>query len=64
MLQGSRGAEVWLSELIWRDFYFMILFHHPRVVGQAFKPAYEAIAWEQGEHAHDLFAAWREGRTG
>ncbi len=64
MLQGSRGAEVWLSELIWRDFYFMILFHHPRVVDHAFKPAYEAIAWEQGEHAHDLFAAWREGRTG
>ena len=33
MQAGSRGAEVWLSELIWRDFYHQILHHHPRVVG-------------------------------
>ena len=31
--QSSRGAQVWLSELIWRDFYHAILWHHPRVVG-------------------------------
>jgi len=61
---GSRGAEVWLSELIWRDFYHQILHHHPRVVGQAFKPEYDAIKWEHGKHADALFAAWCEGRTG
>ncbi len=64
MQAGSRGAEVWLSELIWRDFYHQILFHHPRVVGHAFKPAYDAIAWAHGKHADALFAAWAEGRTG
>jgi deoxyribodipyrimidine photo-lyase len=64
MLAGSRGAEVWLSELIWRDFYHQILHHHPRVVGHAFKPEYDAIRWEHGKHAEQLFSAWCEGRTG
>jgi len=61
---GSRGAQVWLSELIWRDFYHQILHHHPRVVGAAFKPEYDAIRWEHGRHADELFTAWCEGRTG
>ena len=61
---GQRGAEVWLSELIWRDFYHQILHHHPRVVQHAFKPAYDAIHWERGKAAEALFAAWCEGRTG
>ena len=61
---GSRGAEVWLSELIWRDFYFQILHHHPRVVEHSFKPEYDAIRWEHGKHADALFAAWCAGQTG
>ncbi|MFL6659696.1 MAG: cryptochrome/photolyase family protein [Massilia sp.] len=61
---GGEGAAVWLSELIWRDFYAMILYQHPRVVGGAFKPAYDAIVWESGPQAEAHFAAWCEGRTG
>jgi deoxyribodipyrimidine photo-lyase len=61
---GSRGAEVWLSELIWRDFYHQILHHHPRVVGHAFRPEYDRIRWEHGKQADAHFAAWCEGRTG
>jgi len=61
---GSSGAAVWLNELIWRDFYAMILFHHPHVVGNAFKPAYDAIQWEQGQEADRLFNAWAGGQTG
>ena len=61
---ASRGAEVWLSELIWRDFYHQILHHHPHVVSTSFKPDYDRIVWEQGPHAEALFAAWAEGRTG
>jgi deoxyribodipyrimidine photo-lyase len=64
MVAGSHGAEVWLSELIWRDFYHQVLHHHPRVVGHAFKPAYDAIKWEHGKAADALFQAWCEGRTG
>ncbi len=61
---GSRGASVWLSELIWRDFYHQVLHHHPQVVDASFKPAYDRIKWEHGKHADALFAAWCEGRTG
>jgi deoxyribodipyrimidine photo-lyase len=64
MLAGSNGAEVWLSELVWRDFYHQILHHHPRVVTGAFKPEYNDIKWDHHKHAKELFAAWCEGRTG
>lgn len=64
MLQGNAGAATWLSELIWRDFYHQILAHNPHVVGHSFKPAYDAIRWESGPAAQELFAAWCEGRTG
>ncbi len=62
--QGSTGAATWLSELIWRDFYFQVLAHHPHVAGSSFRPAYDAIAWEEGKKADEHFAAWCEGRTG
>lgn len=61
---GDAGAEVWLSELIWRDFYHQILYHHPRVVERSFKPEYDAIRWAQGKTADAHFQAWCEGRTG
>lgn len=61
---GAAGASVWLSELVWRDFYAMILAQHPHVVTQSFRPAYDAVAWEQGAQADEHFAAWCEGRTG
>jgi deoxyribodipyrimidine photo-lyase len=54
MAAGSRGAEVWLSELIWRDFYHQVLHHHPHVVGHAFKREYDKIRWEHGKHADAL----------
>ena len=63
-IKEDAGAQTWLGELIWRDFYHQILHHHPRVVSQAFKPAYDAIVWESGKEAKQLFEAWCEGRTG
>ncbi len=61
---GGAGAETWLSELIWRDFYQQILFHHPGVVEHAWKPEYDDIRWETGAAADALFAAWCDARTG
>ena len=62
---ASEGASTWLSELVWREFYFQVLHHHPRVAeGAAFRPEYDRIAWETGEHAERLFAAWCAGATG
>ncbi len=54
--------ETYLNELIWRDFYQMILSQFPQVgKGLAFKPAYDHIKWRNIEAE---FAAWCEGRTG
>ncbi len=67
---GDAGAAVWLSELIWRDFYFQILANFPHVADgpdgktHSFKPEYDKIRWEHGKQADALFAAWCEGRTG
>src|SRR5450830_470185 len=58
------GGAVWLSELIWREFYQQILFHFPYVVRSSFKPVYDKVEWESGPEADELFAAWCEGRTG
>lgn len=68
MLQGgadANGAATWLSELIWRDFYFMVLHHRPDLAdGRSYHAAYDAIRWRTGPVAEQYFAAWREARTG
>ena len=57
----GRGAEIWLTELIWREFYQQILWHRPDVVDHSFKPEYDALVWDESPA---LFAAWCDGRTG
>lgn len=61
----ARAAREWnetfLNELIWRDFYHMILWHFPHVVASAFKPDYDKIPWRINKAEFD---AWCEGRTG
>ncbi|MEQ1661758.1 MAG: deoxyribodipyrimidine photo-lyase [Thiobacillus sp.] len=60
--QGGRGAQTWLSELIWRDFYHQILWHRPDVAaGHTFKPQYDALPWP---NPPGHFEAWCEARTG
>ncbi|HEX5393270.1 MAG TPA: deoxyribodipyrimidine photo-lyase [Rhodocyclaceae bacterium] len=59
--RGSKGAEVWLSELIWREFYQMLLWHHRCLPDHCFKPECDRLEWDD---APELFAAWCEGRTG
>jgi deoxyribodipyrimidine photo-lyase len=62
--RSGEGARTWLSELIWREFYMMILQRHPRVATQSFKAQFDKVRWEEGTEADGLFAAWCEGRTG
>ena len=64
MLAASRrdaGADTWLNELIWREFYQMILWHHPRVVSHNFKRAFDQVEWDEWPEG---LQAWCEGRTG
>lgn len=55
------NSDTFLNELIWREFYMMILWHFPYVVDGAFKPQYNHIQWRNDEQE---FKAWCEGRTG
>lgn len=58
---ARKKNETWLNELIWREFYAMILWHFPYVVTKAFKPAYDTVLWRNDEQE---FALWCEGKTG
>lgn len=49
------------SELIWREFYYHILYRHPRVEKEAFISKYKKIKWSNNEK---YFSAWQEGKTG
>lgn len=59
--QTLEKNEVFINELIWREFYMMILWHFPHVVTRAFKPQYDKINWINDEKQ---FEAWRNGLTG
>jgi deoxyribodipyrimidine photo-lyase len=54
-------SETWLNELIWREFYMMILWNFPHVEKQAFKKEYDQIPWRNNEKEFEL---WCEGKTG
>lgn len=57
----STGAETWLSELIWREFYQMLLWHRPDVCQHSFKAEYRGLVFPgQPEH----FERWCQGQTG
>lgn len=58
---SSEGSKTWLSEIVWRDFYQMILDQFPHVTKGAFKPEFDRIEFPGGNRE---FKAWREGHTG
>jgi deoxyribodipyrimidine photo-lyase len=60
--KAAELSDTYLNELIWRDFYHMILWHFPAVGrGEAFKPAYDHIKWRNNEKE---FEKWCQGQTG
>jgi deoxyribodipyrimidine photo-lyase len=60
--QALGKSEVWLNELIWRDFYFNIVHHFPHVgEGHSFRKEYDRMKWRNNEQE---FKAWCDGKTG
>lgn len=57
----GEGEKCWMSELIWREFYQMLLANKPDLKDHAFKREYDKIKWH-GERA--LFEKWVAGQTG
>lgn len=58
---NAQHDKAWLNELIWREFYMMILYHLPHTIDRAFRPEYDRIKWENNEAQ---FRAWCNGQTG
>ncbi len=58
---AQKVSNVYLNELIWRDFYAMIMTHNPQVIHRAFRPLYDNIPWRDDERQ---FNSWCEGKTG
>jgi deoxyribodipyrimidine photo-lyase len=59
--QSLNQSDTWTNELIWREFFMMILWHFPHVVKQSFKPDYDRVVWRNNEAE---FAHWCAGTTG
>jgi deoxyribodipyrimidine photo-lyase len=59
--ETGNGGDVFLNELIWREFYLQVLHNFPHVTRGAFRPEYDQLAWSENQ---EHFAAWCEGRTG
>lgn len=58
---NSKGAETWLNEIIWREFYIQILYHFPYVAKTAFNRSLANIPWR---NKLSEFEAWKRGETG
>ena len=58
---GRNNVWKFVSELIWREFYFQILWHYPEVLEHEFNAKYRGMHWD---HDEDKYRAWCEGRTG
>jgi deoxyribodipyrimidine photo-lyase len=57
----AASCDVFLNELIWREFYAQVLHNFPHVTKGAFRPEYDKLAWSENQNH---FAAWCEGKTG
>lgn len=58
---NSSGADVWINELIWREFYQMVIYHFPHVVTKPFNEKYTDLVYPND--AENLIA-WKTGMTG
>lgn len=58
---ASQLSTTYLNELIWRDFYAMILANFPHVATEPFRPEYDTIAWVNNT---EDFRKWCTGKTG
>ncbi len=59
--EGRKGADTWIGELIWRDFYYQILWNYPYVAKGAFIEKYNSLQWSNKQ---EHLLAWQTGRTG
>lgn len=59
--RGGEGAKKWVSELLWRDFSYHLLYHFPRMQEEPLDPRFAHLPWREDE---ELYQAWLLGKTG
>jgi deoxyribodipyrimidine photo-lyase len=59
--RAFHSNETWLDELIWREFFKMILYHFPHVEKRSFREKYDRVEWRNNKNE---FEKWCEGHTG
>lgn len=55
------SANTFINELIWREFYMQLLWHHPEVLERNFNPKYDRVEWH---YSIEAFEKWKRGETG
>ena len=63
LAEGKPGAEVFLKELVWREFAYHLTHHTPHILSENWRPEWDAFPWNHDE-AHPHVMAWKQGRTG
>lgn len=58
---GRRGVQIFINELIWREFYMQVLWHWPEVLDLEFQEEYRGLEWERNAEALER---WQKGQTG
>ncbi len=58
---GRKGADTFVGEIIWRDFYLQLLWHFPEVLEHEFNADYRGLPWQENNEG---FARWCAGETG
>ena len=60
----SRAASVYVTELVWREFYADVLWHNPGSAWRDLRPEFAGMQYDEGPGVDELVEAWRQGRTG
>ena len=58
---AAKLNNVFLKELIWREFFMMIIYHYPTVVDQNFSSKHNLLLWSTDM---EQFSKWANGKTG
>lgn len=61
IISKTKANKIFLSELIWREFFMQILYHFPHVIDNNFKKKYDLIQWRNNR---EEFEKWKNGETG
>ncbi len=62
--ETGKGAQSFVNEIAWREFYADVLWHQPDSARDYLQPRYKQMAYAEGKRADEHFRAWAQGRTG